>query len=115
MTLDLCIEPPLLHKALPGRVSKTDRGDLEGLRHLVRTGFFAPVHICSEASEMVRVLIGTRERRAMGDSGVRAIWMTTVHLVGLELPKKPPTIRGRTTLEGATITNLRVETQLLMC
>lgn len=58
----ICIDARLAHKALSGRINKTDRGDAEGLAHLARTGWFTPVHIRSEASERVRVLIGTRER-----------------------------------------------------
>jgi len=58
----ICIDARLVHKALSGRLIKSDRGDAEGLAHLARTGWFAPVHIRSEASEQVRVLIGARER-----------------------------------------------------
>ena len=58
----ICIDARLAHKALSGRINKTDRGDAEGLAHLARTGWFTPVHIRSEASERVRVLIGARER-----------------------------------------------------
>lgn len=58
----ICIDARLAHKALSGRINKSDRGDAEGLAHLARTGWFTPVHIRSEASERVRVLIGTRER-----------------------------------------------------
>ncbi len=36
--------------------------DAEGLAQLARTGWFTQVHIRSEASERVRVLIGARER-----------------------------------------------------
>lgn len=58
----ICIDARLAHKALSGRINKTDPGDAEGLAHLARTGWFTPVHIRSGASERVRVLIGTRER-----------------------------------------------------
>lgn len=58
----ICVDARLAHKALSGRVNETDKGDAEGLAHLARTGWFTPVHIRSEASERVRVLIGTRER-----------------------------------------------------
>ena len=58
----ICIDARLAHKALSGRINKSDPGDAEGLAHLARTGWFTPVHIRSEASERVRVLIGTRER-----------------------------------------------------
>jgi len=58
----ICIDARLAHKALSGRLNKSDRGDAEGLAHLARTGWFTQVHIRSEASERIRVLIGTRER-----------------------------------------------------
>ena len=58
----ICIDARLAHKALSGRINKSDPGDAEGLAHLARTGWFSKVHIRSEASERVRVLIGTRER-----------------------------------------------------
>jgi transposase len=58
----ICIDARLAHKALSGRINKSDEGDAEGLAHLARTGWFSQVHIRSEASERVRVLIGTRER-----------------------------------------------------
>ena len=58
----ICIDARLAHKALSGRINKSDPGDAEGLAHLARTGWFSTVHIRSEASERVRVLIGTRER-----------------------------------------------------
>lgn len=58
----VCIDARLAHKALSGRINKTDPGDAEGLAQLARTGWSTPVHIRSEASERVRVLIGTRER-----------------------------------------------------
>ena len=58
----ICIDARLAHKALSGRINTSDPGDAEGLAHLARTGWFSQVHIRSEASERVRVLIGTRER-----------------------------------------------------
>ena len=50
-----------VHKALSGRLKKSDRGDAEGLAHLARTGWFNQIHICSETSERISVLISTRE------------------------------------------------------
>ena len=51
----ICIDARLAHKALSGRINKSDPGDAEGLAHLARTGWFTQVHIRSEASERVRV------------------------------------------------------------
>lgn len=58
----ICIDARLAHKALSGRINKSDQGDAEGLAQLARTGWFTQVHIRSEASERLRVLIGARER-----------------------------------------------------
>jgi transposase len=58
----ICIDARLAHKVLSGRVNKSDQCDAEGLAQLARTGWFTQVHIRSEASERVRVLIGARER-----------------------------------------------------
>jgi len=58
----VCIHARLAHKALSGRINKSDARDAEGLAQLARTGWFSTVHVRSEASERVRVLIGTRER-----------------------------------------------------
>ena len=52
----ICIDARLAHKALSGRINKSDQGDAEGLAQLARTGWFTQVHIRSEASERVRVL-----------------------------------------------------------
>ncbi|WP_323777026.1 IS110 family transposase [Leisingera sp.] len=57
----ICIDARKVHKALSGRINKSDPGDAEGLAQLARTGRFSRVHIRSEASERVRVLIGARE------------------------------------------------------
>lgn len=58
----VCIDARMAHKALSGRVNKSDRGDAEGLAQLARTGWYTQVHIRSGASARVRALIGARER-----------------------------------------------------
>ena len=58
----ICIDARLAHKALSGRINKSDQGDAEGLAQLARTGWFSQGHIRSQASERVRVLMGARER-----------------------------------------------------
>lgn len=58
----ICIDARLAPKALSGRINKSGPGDAEGLAQLARTGWFSRVHIRSEASERVLVLIGARER-----------------------------------------------------
>ncbi|RYH05425.1 transposase, partial [Tropicimonas sp. IMCC6043] len=44
------------------RLNKSDTTDAEGLAQLARTGWFAEVHVRSEAADRLRMLIGSRER-----------------------------------------------------
>lgn len=58
----VCIDARVAHKALSARLNKSGSADAERLAHLARTGWFAEVHVRSQASDRVRALIGARER-----------------------------------------------------
>ena len=58
----VCIDARAAHKALSARMNKSDRADAEALAQLARTGWYRAVHIKSEASDGLRLLLGTRER-----------------------------------------------------
>lgn len=58
----VCIDARAAHKALSARMNKSDRADAEALAQLARTGWYREVHIKSEASDRLRLLLGTRER-----------------------------------------------------
>ena len=58
----VCIDARAAHKALSARMNKSDRADAEGLAQLARTGWYREVHIKSEASDRLRLLLGARER-----------------------------------------------------
>ena len=58
----VCIDARAAHKALSARMNKTDRADAEALAQLARTGWYREVHIKSEASDRLRLLLGARER-----------------------------------------------------
>ena len=58
----VCIDARAAHKALSARMNKSDRADAEGLAQLARTGWYRAVHIKSEASDHLRLLLGARER-----------------------------------------------------
>ncbi len=58
----VCIDARAAHKALSARINKSDRTDAEALAQLARTGWYREVHIKSEASDRLRLLLGARER-----------------------------------------------------
>ena len=58
----VCIDARAAHKALSARMNKSDRTDAEALAQLARTGWYREVHIKSEASDRLRLLLGARER-----------------------------------------------------
>ncbi|MEA3268240.1 MAG: IS110 family transposase [Pseudomonadota bacterium] len=58
----VCIDARAAHKALSARMNKSDRADAEALAQLARTGWYREVHIKSEASHRLRLLLGARER-----------------------------------------------------
>ncbi len=58
----VCIDARAAHKALSARMNKSDRADAEGLAQLARTGWYRAIHIKSEASDRLRLLLGARER-----------------------------------------------------
>jgi transposase len=50
--------------ALDAQRNKTDKNDARGLAHLVRSGWYRPVHVKSEESHKLRLLLG--HRRTLG-------------------------------------------------
>ena len=58
----VCIDARAAHKALSARMNKSDRADAEALAQLARTGWYRAVHIKSEASDRLRLLLSARDR-----------------------------------------------------
>ena len=58
----VCIDARAAHKVLSARMNKSDRADAEGLAQLARTGWYREVHIKSESSDRLRLLLGARGR-----------------------------------------------------
>ncbi|CUK01918.1 Transposase IS116/IS110/IS902 family protein [Ruegeria denitrificans] len=58
----VCIDARAAHKALSARMNKSDRSDAEALAQLARTGWYREVHIKSENSDRLRLLLSARER-----------------------------------------------------
>ncbi|WP_081356553.1 IS110 family transposase [Agrobacterium vitis] len=57
----VCIETRHTKAALNAMLNKTDRNDARGIAQLMRTGWFRPVHVESEAAQALRVLLASRK------------------------------------------------------
>ena len=53
----VCVDARQAHRALSGRLNKSDPADAEGLAQLARTGWFREVHIKSLTSDRLRALL----------------------------------------------------------
>ena len=58
----VCIDARAAHKVLSARMNKSDKSDAVGLAQLARTGWYGEVHIKSEASDQLRLMLSARER-----------------------------------------------------
>ncbi|MDX2483750.1 MAG: IS110 family transposase [Pseudodonghicola sp.] len=56
----ICIDARKAHKSLSARPNKSDAADAAGLAQLARTGWFTPVHVRREESDLLRCLISAR-------------------------------------------------------
>ena len=55
-----CLETRHVHAALKAQRNKTDRNDARGIAQLVRAGWFRPIHVKSDESYRLRLLLGHR-------------------------------------------------------
>jgi transposase len=58
----VCIDARAALKVLSARMNKSDKSDAVGLAQLARTGWYDTVHIKSEASDQLRLILSARER-----------------------------------------------------
>ena len=58
----VCIDARAAHKVLSARMNKSDKSDAVGLAQLARTGWYGEVHVKSEASDQLRLILSARER-----------------------------------------------------
>ncbi|MGD9713225.1 MAG: transposase, partial [Thermomicrobiales bacterium] len=56
----VCLEAAHARAALSAMRNKTDRNDARGLAHILRTGWYRSVHIKSDASYRLRLLLTAR-------------------------------------------------------
>ena len=57
----VCMEARQVNAALSAMRNKTDKNDVRGIAHVLRTGWFSPVHMKSREAHGVRALLSTRK------------------------------------------------------
>jgi len=57
----VCIETRHAKAAMAAQNVKTDRNDARGIAHMMRTGWYKPVHVKSDESQRVKLLIANRK------------------------------------------------------
>ncbi|MCK0104095.1 transposase [Pseudohalocynthiibacter aestuariivivens] len=58
----VCIDARAVHIVLLARMNKSDKSDAVGLAQLARTEWYGAVHVKSEASDQLRLILSARER-----------------------------------------------------
>ncbi|UWQ80766.1 IS110 family transposase [Leisingera sp. S132] len=56
-----CVEARHMRAALSARINKTDRNDARGIAQMMRVGLFRPVHVKTERSQEIRMLLTARK------------------------------------------------------
>ena len=90
----VCIDARAAHKALSARMNKSDRADAEALAQLARTGWYRAVHIKSEASDQLRLLLGARERMIGIRQDIEAQARGVLKTYGIRLGRSPRAATG---------------------
>ncbi|WP_116970567.1 IS110 family transposase [Blastomonas sp. UPD001] len=93
----ICVEARHMAQALRAQtLNKTDRNDARGLAQMMRVGLFKPVHIKTERSQRVNVLLRTRKLLKSKLLDVEADLRGVLKNFGLKLGKVTPrTFEGR--------------------
>lgn len=56
-----CVETRHMRAALSAQINKTDRNDARGIAQMMRVGLFRPVHVKTERSQEIRLLLTARK------------------------------------------------------
>lgn len=57
----ICVETRHMKAALSAQINKTDRNDARGIAQMMRVGLFRPVHVKTERSQEIRMLLAARK------------------------------------------------------
>lgn len=82
-----CMEARQVNAALSAMRNKTDKNDARGFAHVLRTGWFSPVHMKSREAHGVRALLSTRKALLNKTIDLANEVRGLLKIFGLRLPK----------------------------
>lgn len=83
----VCMEARQVKAALSAMRNKTDKNDARGIAHVLRTGWFSPVHMKSREAHGVRALLSTRKALLNKTIDLANEVRGLLEISGLRLPK----------------------------
>ena len=83
----VCMEARQVNAALSAMRKKTDKNDACGIAHVLRTGWFSPVHMKSREAHGVRALLSTRKALLNKTIDLANEVRGLLKIFGLRLPK----------------------------
>ncbi len=83
----VCMEARQVNAALSAMRNKTDKNDARGIAHVLRTGWFSPVHMKSREAHGVRALLSTRKALLSKTIDLANEVRGLLKIFGIRLPK----------------------------
>ena len=83
----VCMEARQVNAALSTTRNKTDKNDARGIAHVLRTGWFSPVHMKSREVHGQRALLSTRKALLKKTMDLASEVRGLLKIFGIRLPK----------------------------
>ena len=83
----VCMEARHVNAALSAMRNKTDKNDARGIAHVLRTGWFSPVHMKSREAHGLRALLSTRKALLKKTMDLANETRGLLKIFGIRLPK----------------------------
>jgi transposase len=83
----VCMEARQVNAALSAMRNKTDKNDARGIAHVLRTGWFSPVHMKSREAHGLRALLSTRKALLKKTMDLANEVRGLLKIFGIRLPK----------------------------
>jgi len=83
----VCMESRQVNAALSAMRNKTDQNDARGIAHVLRTGWFSPVHMKSREAHGLRALLSTRKALLKKTMDLANETRGLLKIFGIRLPK----------------------------
>jgi len=83
----VCMESRQVNAALSAMRNKTDKNDAKGIAHVLRTGWFSPVHMKSREAHGLRALLSTRKALLKKTMDLANEARGLLKIFGIRLPK----------------------------